>query len=60
MCVEDEVAILDRQKKGTSMTQDSKVNDICDHLNLKSRESKFAQRVSNNYNKEKYFLPPPN
>ena len=53
MCVEDQIAISDRQKKGTSMTQDSKVNDICDHLNLKSRESKFAQRVSDSNNKLK-------
>ena len=64
MCVEDQIAISDRQKKGTSMTQDSKVNDICDHLNLKSRESKFAQRVSDSNNKLKKnnistSLPPP-
>ncbi|KAG2219093.1 hypothetical protein INT45_005824 [Circinella minor] len=56
MCVEDEVAILDRQKKGTSMTQDSKVNDICDHLNLKSRESKFAQRDSTELFQSLYVL----
>ncbi|KAI9482525.1 hypothetical protein BDB00DRAFT_857485 [Zychaea mexicana] len=56
MCVEDQVAIADRQNKGTSMTQDGKVNDICDHLNLKSRESKFAQRDSTELFQSLYVL----
>ncbi|KAI8147933.1 hypothetical protein BJV82DRAFT_311773 [Fennellomyces sp. T-0311] len=46
MCVEDSVALADCQSKSTGMIQDGKVNEICDHLNLKSRESKFAQRDS--------------
>ncbi|KAI9270522.1 hypothetical protein BDA99DRAFT_502004 [Phascolomyces articulosus] len=56
MCVQDDVAISDRQNKGTSMTEDSKVNDICDHLNLKSRESKFAQRDSTELFQSLYVL----
>lgn len=45
MCVNDEVALADCGTKISSMTQDNKVSEICDNLNLKSRESKFAQRV---------------
>lgn len=46
MCVEDPVAVRDNKSRGSVMFKDSVITDICNNLNLKSRESKFAQRVS--------------
>lgn len=39
-CVQDSVDV-----SGSLMYKDSAITDICDNLNRKSRESKFAQRV---------------
>ncbi|CDH51568.1 dis3-like exonuclease 1 [Lichtheimia corymbifera JMRC:FSU:9682] len=56
MCVNDEVALADCGTKISSMTQDNKVSEICDNLNLKSRESKFAQRDSTELFQSLYVL----
>lgn len=47
MCVEDPTTVTDTQDRGSIMFKDGTISDICDNLNLKSRESKFAQRVCN-------------
>lgn len=44
-CVEDPVAVQDTKLRESVMFKDGTISDICDNLNLKSRESKFAQRV---------------
>ncbi|KAI8975242.1 hypothetical protein BDF20DRAFT_877587 [Mycotypha africana] len=46
MCVEDPTAIKDREERSTIMLKDAAITEICENLNLKSRESKFAQRDS--------------
>lgn len=46
MCVEDPVAVKDNVSKSSVMFKDKTIAEICDNLNLKSRESKFAQRVT--------------
>ncbi|KAI8373200.1 uncharacterized protein BYT42DRAFT_61558 [Radiomyces spectabilis] len=43
-CCKDYYATSD-QVQGSTSFADKQVSDICDNLNLKSRESKFAQRV---------------
>jgi DIS3-like exonuclease 1 len=45
MCVNDPTATRDAKERSTIMLKDGTISDICDNLNLKSRESKFAQRV---------------
>lgn len=45
MCVEDPATVTDAKARGSVMFKDATIADICDNLNLKSRESKFAQRV---------------
>ncbi|KAG0164652.1 DIS3 mitotic control [Apophysomyces sp. BC1015] len=45
LCVQDDVVLADNAR-GSVMTLDSKIADICENLNLKSRESKFAQKDS--------------
>lgn len=47
MCVEDYTTVTDTKVHGSVMFKDGTISDICDNLNLKSRESKFAQRVCN-------------
>lgn len=44
-CCGDSVAATDVQERGSAMFKDRTISEICDNLNLKSRESKFAQRV---------------
>lgn len=45
MCVQDPTTTKDANERGSIMFKDSAIWDICENLNLKSRESKFAQRV---------------
>ncbi|KAI9024932.1 hypothetical protein CLU79DRAFT_745488 [Phycomyces nitens] len=56
MCVKDSVAVMDTNVRGTVMTQDSKIAEICTNLNLKSRESKLAQRDSTELFQSLYVL----
>ncbi|OAD80484.1 hypothetical protein PHYBLDRAFT_138042 [Phycomyces blakesleeanus NRRL 1555(-)] len=56
MCVGDSVAVNDANVRGTVMTQDSKIAEICMNLNLKSRESKLAQRDSTELFQSLYVL----
>lgn len=44
MCVADPTALKDSVIQSL-MFKDSAITDICENLNRKSRESKFAQRV---------------
>jgi predicted neuraminidase len=46
MCVQDPTTTKDAKAVGSVMFKDGTISDICDNLNLKSRESKFAQRVN--------------
>ncbi|RCH78425.1 DIS3 mitotic control, partial [Rhizopus stolonifer] len=46
MCVQDPTTVKDAQERGSVMFKDRTISDICDNLNHKSRESKFAQRDS--------------
>lgn len=52
MCVQDPIAIQDTNLRESIMFKDGTISAICDNLNLKSRESKFAQRV-----KKKMSIP---
>lgn len=45
MCVDDPMALRDNNNRASVMFNDKTIAEICDNLNLKSRESKFAQRV---------------
>ncbi|CAO3635100.1 unnamed protein product [Cunninghamella echinulata] len=58
MCIKDATAIESSKLEGTtsSMYDDNKVAEICDNLNLKSRESKFAQRDSTELFQSLYVL----
>ncbi|KAI7869074.1 hypothetical protein BDF14DRAFT_1880529 [Spinellus fusiger] len=55
MCVQDAVTIADSQR-GTVMVNSSKIANICSNLNLKSRESKLAQRDSTELFQSLYIL----
>ncbi|KAI8061570.1 DIS3-like exonuclease 1-like protein [Gongronella butleri] len=46
MAINDPTAVAADAGAASSMYQNLKIADICDNLNLKSRESKFAQRDS--------------
>ncbi|KAI9306837.1 hypothetical protein BJ944DRAFT_262892 [Cunninghamella echinulata] len=58
MCIKDATAIESSKLEGTTsaMYDDAKVAEICDNLNLKSRESKFAQRDSTELFQSLYVL----
>ncbi|KAI8980354.1 hypothetical protein BDB01DRAFT_797508 [Pilobolus umbonatus] len=56
LCVEDPVAKRDQVKNKAILYRDNTVSDICDHLNMKSRESKFAQRDSTELFQSLYVL----
>ncbi|KAI9323091.1 DIS3-like exonuclease 1-like protein [Dichotomocladium elegans] len=56
LCVQDPVALEDTEGRPSGMTQDAKVAEICERLNLKSRESKFAQRDSTELFQSLYVL----
>ncbi|CAO3630679.1 unnamed protein product [Cunninghamella blakesleeana] len=58
MCIKDVTAMESSKLEGTtsSMYEDTKVTEICDNLNLKSRESKFAQRDSTELFQSLYVL----
>ncbi|KAF7730383.1 DIS3 mitotic control [Apophysomyces ossiformis] len=47
LCVQDEVMLADNAR-GSVMTSDAKITEICENLNRKSRESKFAQKTVEN------------
>ncbi|KAG2213959.1 hypothetical protein INT47_001229 [Mucor saturninus] len=54
MCVQDPIAV--NSTRGSVMFKDGTIADICNHLNLKSRESKFAQRDSTELFQSLYVL----
>ncbi|GAA5797114.1 hypothetical protein HPULCUR_002493 [Helicostylum pulchrum] len=56
MCVEDPVTVQDTKLRESIMFKDGTISDICDNLNLKSRESKFAQRDSTELFQSLYVL----
>ncbi|OAD03553.1 hypothetical protein MUCCIDRAFT_163112 [Mucor lusitanicus CBS 277.49] len=56
MCVEDPTTVTDAKVRGSVMFKDATIADICDNLNLKSRESKFAQRDSTELFQSLYVL----
>ncbi|GAN11405.1 hypothetical protein MAM1_0583c10967 [Mucor ambiguus] len=56
MCVEDSTTVMDTKVRGSVMFKDATIADICDNLNLKSRESKFAQRDSTELFQSLYVL----
>ncbi|KAI8382404.1 hypothetical protein BD560DRAFT_386501 [Blakeslea trispora] len=56
MCVQDTTAMRDVQVRGSMMSKARTIADICENLNLKSRESKFAQRDSTELFQSLYVL----
>ncbi|KAL7333681.1 hypothetical protein PS15p_202549 [Mucor circinelloides] len=56
MCVQDPTTVADAKVRGSVMFKDATISDICDNLNLKSRESKFAQRDSTELFQSLYVL----
>ncbi|KAI7902436.1 DIS3-like exonuclease 1-like protein [Cokeromyces recurvatus] len=55
-CVQDPTAIKDNHDRGSVMFKDASIASICENLNLKSRESKFAQRDSTELFQSLYVL----
>ncbi|KAI9485834.1 MAG: DIS3-like exonuclease 1-like protein [Benjaminiella poitrasii] len=55
-CVQDPTATMDNHERGSLMFKDASVSSICENLNLKSRESKFAQRDSTELFQSLYVL----
>ncbi|CAO3694537.1 unnamed protein product [Rhizopus stolonifer] len=54
-CVQDSTAVKENIQ-GSLMYKDGSITDICDNLNRKSRESKFAQRDSTELFQSLYVL----
>ncbi|OBZ91583.1 DIS3-like exonuclease 1 [Choanephora cucurbitarum] len=56
MCVGDPTAMKDVEERGSMMSKARTIADICENLNIKSRESKFAQRDSTELFQSLYVL----